>query len=98
MSGIAEVLLNMGFNVSGSDMVETAVTRRLQVLGGRLSIGHAAESVVGAQVVVTSSAIRPNNPEVMEAVRRKIPVIPRAEMLAELMRLKRGVAIAGTHG
>jgi UDP-N-acetylmuramate--alanine ligase len=98
MSGIAEVLLNLGFHVSGSDLAETPVTARLAVLGGRIAAGHAAENVHGAQVVVISSAVRPDNPEVLEAQRLRIPVIPRAEMLAELMRMKYGVAIAGAHG
>ena len=98
MSGIAEVLLNLGYHVSGSDLATTPVTERLGVLGGRIAAGHDAANVSDAQVVVTSSAVRPDNPEVLEAHRRQIPVIPRAEMLAELMRLKRGIAIAGAHG
>jgi UDP-N-acetylmuramate--alanine ligase len=98
MSGIAEVLLNMGYHVSGSDLTESTVTERLRVLGGEIHIGHGADNVGDAQVVVTSSAIGPGNPEVLEAVRRKIPVIPRAEMLAELMRMKYSVAVAGAHG
>ncbi len=99
MSGIAEVLLNLGYHVSGSDLAATPVTERLRVLGGRIAAaGHDAANVSDAQVVVTSSAVRPDNPEVLEALRRQIPVIPRAEMLAELMRMKYGIAIAGAHG
>jgi UDP-N-acetylmuramate--alanine ligase len=98
MSGIAEVLLNLGYQVSGSDLRETEITRRLQRLGGELAYGHRAENIEGADVVVTSTAVRGDNPEVLEATRRLIPVIPRAEMLAELMRMKYGIAIAGTHG
>ncbi len=98
MSGIAEVLLNLGYAVSGSDLKESDVTRRLAGLGGRIARGHAAGHLGEADVVVISSAVKRDNPEVVEARRRKIPVIPRAEMLAELMRLKYGVAVAGTHG
>ena len=98
MSGIAEVLLNLGYAVSGSDLKASDTTRRLAALGGRLEVGHAAAHVRDADVVVTSSAVRRDNPEVVEARARKVPVIPRAEMLAELMRLKYGVAIAGSHG
>ena len=98
MSGIAEVLLNLGYSVSGSDLRRSAVTDRLVALGARFVVGHAAENVAGAQVVVTSTAVRSDNPEVAEARRSTIPVIPRAEMLAELMRLKYGVAVAGSHG
>ena len=98
MSGIAEVLLNLGYAVSGSDLKESDVTRRLAALGGQIEKGHAAAHVRDADVVVVSSAVRRDNPEVVEARVRKIPVIPRAEMLAELMRLKYGVAIAGSHG
>jgi UDP-N-acetylmuramate--alanine ligase len=98
MSGIAEVLLNLGYHVSGSDMRSTPITEHLAELGGAISYRHAAENVSGAQVVVTSSAVSPQNPEIVEAHRRKIPVIPRAEMLAELARLKYSVAVAGTHG
>jgi UDP-N-acetylmuramate--alanine ligase len=98
MSGIAEVLLNLGYTVSGSDLKATGVTERLAKLGARISEGHAAATVHGAQVVVTSSAVSPDNPEVFEATRLQIPVIPRAEMLAELMRLKFNVAVAGAHG
>ena len=98
MSGIAEVLLNLGFTVSGSDLKSSLVTDRLARLGARFSEGHAAAHVHEAQVVVISSAVKPDNPEVMEAKRLEIPVIPRAEMLAELMRLKFSVAVAGAHG
>ncbi len=98
MSGIAEVLLNLGYQVSGSDQREGEVTRRLQSLGGRVFVGHRAEQVSDADVVVISSAVRPDNPEVVTARTRGIPVIPRAEMLGELMRVKDGVAVAGSHG
>ncbi len=98
MSGIAEVLLNLGYRVSGSDMKRTAVTDRLEKLGGTIHEGHAAGNIEGAHVLVTSTAVRTDNPEVTEALRKQIPVIPRAEMLAELMRLKYGIAIAGSHG
>ncbi|ORJ62468.1 UDP-N-acetylmuramate--L-alanine ligase [Geothermobacter hydrogeniphilus] len=98
MSGIAEVLLNLGYQVSGSDLRESESTRRLQSLGGQISFGHAAENIGEADVVVTSTAVHDDNVEVLEAQRRLIPVIPRAEMLAELMRMKYGVAVAGTHG
>ena len=98
MSGIAEVLLNMGYGVTGSDLAASPVTRRLEELGGEVKLGHSAENVEGADVVVISSAVRSDNVEVAEARRRLIPVIPRAEMLAELMRMKYGVAIAGSHG
>ncbi len=98
MSGIAEILLNMGFQVSGSDLRRGPVTDRLAELGATICEGHQAANVAGATVVVTSSAVSPSNPEVVEARARKIPVIQRAEMLAELMRLKYGIAIAGMHG
>ena len=98
MSGIAEVLLNLGYRVSGSDVKRTAITDRLEKLGGIVYEGHAASNMEGANVLVTSTAVRFDNPEVVEAVRKQIPVIPRAEMLAELMRLKYGIAIAGSHG
>ena len=98
MSGIAEVLINLGYKVSGSDLKQTEVTERLASLGGKIFIGHKPEQVGNAHVVVTSSAVLPDNPEVVQAKRLKIPVIPRAEMLAELMRLKYAVTIAGTHG
>src|SRR5580704_4186718 len=98
MSGIAEILLNLGMKVSGSDLKRSAVTDRLAALGATIYEGHNAASVAGATVVVTSSAVHARNPEVLEAHARKIPVIQRAEMLAELMRLKYGIAIAGMHG
>jgi len=98
MSGIAEILLNMGFQVSGSDLRRGPVTDRLAQLGATIYEGHQAANVAGATVVVTSSAVSPGNPEVVEARACKIPVIQRAEMLAELMRLKYGIAIAGMHG
>ncbi len=102
MSGIAEVLLNLGYKVSGTDLRESDVTRRLVSLGGVVKAGHAAEHLDllsgEADVVVVSSAVRNTNPEVLEARRRGIPVIPRAEMLAELMRMKFGIAVAGSHG
>jgi len=98
MSGIAEVLLNLGYHISGSDVKETEVTRRLQALGCEIFYGHRKENVREADVVVISSAIRQGNPEIEVAEQRLIPVIPRAEMLAELMRMKIGIAIAGTHG
>jgi UDP-N-acetylmuramate--alanine ligase len=98
MSGIAEVLLTLGYSVSGSDTKPSNITERLQNLGASIYEGHKAANVEGAHVVVTSSAIKTDNPEVVEAHKRKIPVIPRAEMLAELMRLKHGIAVAGAHG
>ena len=98
MSGIAEVLLNLGYKVSGSDLKASAVTQRLASLGAQTLEGHCAGNIAGAEVVVTSSAIARDNPEVAEARRLHIPVIQRAEMLAELMRLKYGIAIAGMHG
>jgi len=98
MSGIAEVLLNLGYHISGSDVKETEVTRRLQALGCEVFYGHRKENMREADVVVISSAIRQGNPEIEVAEQRLIPVIPRAEMLAELMRMKIGIAIAGTHG
>jgi UDP-N-acetylmuramate--alanine ligase len=98
MSGIAEVLLNLGYQISGSDLRNSAVTERLAALGAAIFEGHSAANIVGADVVVTSSAISVDNPEVAEARRLHVPVIQRAEMLAELMRLKYGIAIAGMHG
>jgi len=98
MSGIAEVLVNLGYQVSGSDLAENVATRRLKELGARVALAHAAQNVDGADAVVVSSAVRADNPEVVAARTRRVPVVPRALMLAELMRLKRGVAIAGTHG
>ena len=98
MSGLAEVLLNMGYQVSGSDLKSTDVTDRLTSLGGRVFTGHAASNVQGAQVVVYSSAVKPDNPELAAARAAGIPVIARADMLAELMRMKYGVAVGGSHG
>ena len=98
MSGIAEVLLTLGYRVSGSDVASSAVTRRLAQLGAVIAQGHAAEHIAGADAVVISTAVSPSNPEVIAARGRRIPVVPRAVMLAELMRLKQGIAIAGTHG
>src|SRR5438034_5972258 len=98
MSGIAEVLLNLGYKISGSDLKSSAVTQRLATLGATISEGHRAENVSGAEVVVASSAVSSDNPEIVEARSLHIPVIQRAEMLAELMRLKYGIAIAGMHG
>jgi UDP-N-acetylmuramate--alanine ligase len=98
MSGIAEVLLTLGYKVSGSDLRHSPITERLGNLGAIIFIGHQVENITGAEVVVTSSAVATNNPEVAAAHARHIPVIPRAEMLAELMRLKYGIAIAGMHG
>jgi UDP-N-acetylmuramate--alanine ligase len=98
MSGIAEVLLNLGYKVSGSDVKPSSVTHRLALLGAVIFEGHRAENVAGAEVVVISSAVRADNPEVAAARTAHIPVIPRAEMLAELMRLKYGIAVAGMHG
>jgi len=98
MSGIAELLLNQGYRVSGSDLRESDTTRRLAELGGEIVIGHQAENVHEVDVVVTSTAVKTSNPEVIEANKQHIAVIPRAEMLAELMRMKYGIAIAGTHG
>jgi UDP-N-acetylmuramate--alanine ligase len=98
MSGIAELLINLEYEVSGSDLKDTVVTRRLSDLGGNIFIGHKAEHVGEADVVVYSSAVGKGNPEILEARDRNIPVIPRAEMLAELMKLKYGIAIAGAHG
>ena len=98
MSGIAEILHNLGYTVSGSDQAEGAVTRRLAELGIRIHIGHDAAHIEGAEALVTSTAVKGDNPEVIAARSRRIPVVPRALMLAELMRLKQGIAIAGTHG
>jgi UDP-N-acetylmuramate--alanine ligase len=98
MSGIAEVLVNLGYAVTGSDLHAGDATRRLKRLGAKIFRGHKADQVASADVVVVSSAVKPENPEIVEARRRKIPVIPRAEMLAELMRMKYGVAVAGAHG
>jgi UDP-N-acetylmuramate--alanine ligase len=98
MSGIAEVLLNLGYEISGSDTKLTPITERLSALGAKIREGHSAENIAGAKVLVVSSAVKADNPEVMEARRLQIPVIPRGELLAELMRLKFGIAIAGSHG
>src|SRR5450432_2705898 len=98
MSGIAEVLINLGYVVSGSDLKESDTTRRLADLGAAIYVGHERRNVGQADVVVTSSAVRSGNAEVEEAKKRLIPVIPRAEMLAELMPMKYGVAVAGSHG
>jgi UDP-N-acetylmuramate--alanine ligase len=98
MNGIAELLVNLGYSVTGSDAKLSGVTERLASLGAKIHEGHDGRHVQGADVVVYSSAVRPTNPEIVEATRRKIPVIPRAEMLAELMRLRYGIAVAGAHG
>jgi UDP-N-acetylmuramate--alanine ligase len=98
MSGIAEVLLNLGYRISGSDLSDSATLRRLAGLGISTHVGHAAANIAGADAVVTSTAVQADNPEVIAAREKKIPVVPRALMLAELMRLKQGIAIAGTHG
>jgi len=98
MNGIAEVLLNLGFQVSGSDLADNAVTRRLRQLGATVYLGHAQEHLTDADAVVISTAVQSDNPEVVAARARSIPVVPRAMMLAELMRLRQGIAIAGTHG
>jgi len=98
MSGIAEVLINLGFSVSGSDLADNAVTRRLAAMGAQVRRGHATENLAAADVVVVSTAIDEKNPEIVAARERKIPIIPRAMMLAELMRFRQGIAIAGTHG
>ena len=98
MSGIAEVLANQGFEVSGSDLSESATTRRLVAQGVRVAIGHASENVRNADALVVSTAVKDDNPEVIAARERHLPIVPRAQMLAELMRLKQGIAIAGTHG
>lgn len=98
MSGIAEVLLNQGYAISGSDLGDSATTRRLQQLGARIHIGHDAAHIDGADCIVTSTAVQTDNPEVVAAHAKLLPVVPRAIMLAELMRMKKGIAIAGTHG
>ena len=98
MSGIAEVLVNLGYKVSGSDLGSNAATQRLASLGATVMLGHAADNIGDADAVVTSGAVPQDNPEVAAARARKIPLVPRAVMLGELMRLKRGIAIAGTHG
>jgi UDP-N-acetylmuramate--alanine ligase len=98
MGGIAEVLLNLGYEVQGSDLKSNAVTQRLERLGARVFIGHSADHLGGADVVVVSSAVNRSNPEVAAALTGRIPVVPRAEMLGELMRFRYSVAVAGTHG
>ena len=98
MSGIAEVLANLGFTVSGSDLADSTTTRRLASIGIRIAVGHAAANIAGADAVVVSTAVHADNPEITAARERKIPVVPRAQMLAELMRLRRGIAVAGAHG
>ncbi len=98
MSGIAELLLNLGYSVSGSDISRTEVTDHLSNLGGKIFLGHRPQNIEGADVIVFSSAVKDDNPEIAEARERSTPVIPRAEMLAELMRLKYGIAVAGAHG
>src|SRR6201986_2724105 len=98
MSGIAEVLLNLGYQISGSDSRLSPITQRLESMGARIFEGHAASNVTGARALVVSSAVDEQNPELQEARRLQIPVIPRGELLAELMRLKYGIAIAGRHG
>jgi len=98
MSGIAEVLVNLGYQVSGSDLAPNAATQRLEKMGCAIAIGHKSDNIRGADAVVVSTAVRPDNPEMVAARSKRIPVVPRALMLAELMRLKQGIAIAGTHG
>lgn len=98
MSGIAEVLMNLGYTVSGSDLSQNAAVTRLQKLGATVTVGHRAENIANADAVVTSTAVKADNPEVVAAREAKIPIVPRAMMLAELMRFKQGIAIAGTHG
>ncbi len=98
MSGIAEVLHNLGYLISGSDLSDSPTLRRLATLGLKTCVGHAPDNIEGADAVVTSTAVKPDNPEVLAAREKRIPIVPRAVMLAELMRLKRGIAIAGTHG
>jgi len=98
MSGIADVLLNLGYGISGSDVQSSDTTKRLLKLGAKVAVGHAAENIGNADVVVTSTAVKPDNPEVVEAHRKNIPVIPRAEMLAELLKMKFSVAVSGSHG
>jgi UDP-N-acetylmuramate--alanine ligase len=98
MGGIAEVLINLGYSVQGSDLKPNAVTRRLETLGARIAFGHSPENVRGADVVVVSSAVAPSNPEVSAALAQRIPVVPRAEMLGELMRFRYAIAVGGTHG
>src|SRR5690606_28063464 len=98
MSGMAEVLLNLGYRVQGSDLRANAATERLERLGAVVRFGHHAENIAGADVLVVSSAVRPDNPEVLEAQSRRVPIVQRAQMLAELMRFRYAIAVAGTHG
>ena len=98
MSGIAEVLLNLGYQVSGSDLADNAITQRMKQLGATVYLGHANSHLANANAVVVSSAVNPDNPEIVAARARNIPIVPRAMMLAELMRLRQGIAVAGTHG
>ncbi|NBX56727.1 MAG: UDP-N-acetylmuramate--L-alanine ligase, partial [Betaproteobacteria bacterium] len=98
MSGIAEVLLNLGYGISGSDLADSTTLKRLASLGMKTFVGHSPEQIEGADAVVTSTAVKADNPEVVAARAKRIPIVPRAVMLAELMRLKQGIAIAGTHG
>jgi len=98
MSGIAEVLLNLGYMISGSDLENSDITLRLKALGARIFHGHRLSNLTVADVVVKSTAVSEDNPEVMEAHRRNIPVIPRAEMLAELLKMKYSIAVSGSHG
>ena len=98
MSGIAEVLMNLGYTVSGSDLQAGAATQRLEALGARILLGHQTSNITGADAIVVSTAVKPDNPEVIAAREARIPIVPRAQMLAELMRLKQGIAVAGTHG
>lgn len=98
MSGIAEVLINLGFDVSGSDIRESDIIRHLQKLGAKIFIGHSEENIKDIDVLVYSSAVKVDNPEIVGAIKRGIPVIKRAEMMGEMMRLKFSIAIAGTHG
>ena len=98
MGGIAEVLLNEGYQISGSDIARNAVVKRLTKLGAQIAIGHQAAQVMDADAVVVSSAVSADNPEIIAARRQGIPVLPRAQMLGELMRFRRGIAVAGTHG
>ncbi len=98
MNGIAEVLLNLGFIISGSDLADNSTTQRLQKMGAVIHHGHAESNLAAADVVVVSTAVKEDNPEVRAARTRKIPVVPRAMMLAELMRFRQGIAVAGTHG
>ncbi len=98
MNGIAEVMLNLGFQVSGSDLADSTVTQRLQTLGANIHLGHDSKNLSNADAVVISTAVKPDNPEVLAAREKRIPIVPRAVMLAELMRLRQGIAVAGTHG